>query len=81
VGKRHLSPSARPRPPSCPLPCVQVPDYDESVVQRAVEALAAKQLGEYEHRRRLEALAAGEALPRCFMTDSRSQLNTLPTSL
>ena len=37
----------------------QVPDYDESIIQRAVQALASKQLGEYAHRQRLEALAAG----------------------
>ena len=37
----------------------QVPDYDDSIIQRAVQTLASKQLGEYEHRRRLESLAAG----------------------
>lgn len=35
-----------------------VPDYDDSIIQRAVQTLASKQLGEYEHRRRLESLAA-----------------------
>lgn len=40
---------------------LQVPDYDESIIQQAVKILADKQLGEYEHRRRLEALVAGEA--------------------
>lgn len=35
-----------------------VPDYDASIIQRAVDSMAAKQLGEYEHRRRLEAMAA-----------------------
>ena len=39
---------------------VQVPDYDETIIQRAVQALSDSQLGEYEHRRRLEALAAGK---------------------
>ena len=52
-----------PSVPSCAshfaVPC-QVPDYDESIIHKTVEALAAKQLGEYEHRRRLLALAAGE---------------------
>ena len=46
-----------------------MPDYDESIIQRAVETLATKQLGEYEHRRRLEALAAGERAewgPACW---------------
>ena len=37
----------------------QVPDYDESIIQRAVQTLASKQLGEYAHRQRLEGLAAG----------------------
>lgn len=43
---------------AAPYDC-QVPDYDESIIQRAVQALASKQLGEYAHRQRLEALAAG----------------------
>lgn len=42
-----------------------MPDYDESIIQRAVQTLGSKQLGEYAHRQRLEGLAAGVGGCRC----------------
>ena len=57
----HTHPLLSSLPPTqCTTP-PQVPDYDASIIQRAVEVLASKELGEYEHRRRLEALAAAVA--------------------
>jgi len=42
----------------------EVPDYDEVILVKAVEVLATKQLGEYEHRVRLEGLAGAVAARR-----------------